>query len=130
MRQIYTSPRPENIDRVVALMAEHGIEATVENRSSWRKPGHRRFSYQEPDTDRSNWEQVWIARADDYTRARALLRELGIEPVIRHGQELAEARSPTPQARRRHAVARVRRIVLLAILGIVAMMTLRYLHVI
>src|SRR6185312_10041801 len=102
----------ENIDRVVALMAEHGIEATVENRSSWRKPGHRRFSYQEPDTDRSHWEQ------------------LGIEPVIRHGQELAEARSPTPQARRRHAVARVRRIVLLAILGIVAMMTLRYLHVI
>ena len=80
MRQIYTSPRPENIDRVVALMAEHGIEATVENRSSWRKPGHRRFSYQEPDTDRSHWEQVWIARADDYTRARALLRELGIEP--------------------------------------------------
>ena len=25
MRQIYTSPRMENIERVVALMAEHGI---------------------------------------------------------------------------------------------------------
>ena len=130
MRQIYTSPRPENIDRVVALMAEHGIEATVENRSNWRRPGHRRFSYRELDYDRSGWEQVWITRADDYTRARALLRELGIEPVIRHGQELAEARNPTPQAQRRHTVARVRRIVLLAILGIIAMMTLRYLHVI
>ncbi|HKR75934.1 MAG TPA: hypothetical protein VJR95_04670 [Rhodanobacter sp.] len=130
MRQIYTSPRPENIDRVVALMAEHGIEATVENRSNWRKPGHRRFSYREMDYDRSGWEQVWIARADDYTRARTLLRELGIEPVVRHGQDLAEARNPTPQAQRRYAVARVRRIVLLAILGIIAMMTLRYLHVI
>jgi len=130
MRQIYTSPRPENIDRVVALMAEHGIEATVENRSNWRKQGHRRFSYREPDYDRSGWEQVWIAHADDYPRARALLRELGIEPVVRHGQDLAEARNPTPQARRRYTVARVRRIVLLAILGIIAMMTLRYLHVV
>ena len=45
MRQIYTSPRPENIDRVVALMAEHGIEATVANRSNYNRQSWQRFSY-------------------------------------------------------------------------------------
>lgn len=126
MRQIYTSPRPGNIDRVVALLAEHGIATQVENRSSWRTHGHRRFSYQEPDDARDRWEQVWITHADDYTRARELMRELGIEPVVRFGKELAEARNPSPQAQRKHAVARVRRIVMLAILAALALMALRY----
>lgn len=126
MRQIYTSPRPGNIDRVVALLAEHGIESQVENRSSWRTPGHRRFSYQEPDDARARWEQVWITHADDYTRARELMRELGIEPVVRFGKDLAEARNPSPLARRKFTVARVRRIVMLAILAAFALVVLRY----
>jgi hypothetical protein len=130
MRQIYTSPRPGNIDRVVALLAEHGIESQVENRSNWRTHGHRRFSYREPDSSRDQWEQVWITRADDYTRARELMRELGIEPVVRFGQDLAEARNPSPQARRKYTVARVRRIVLLAVLGAFALVVLRYTGVI
>lgn len=126
MRQIYTSPRPGNINRVVALMAEHGIATQVENRSNWRSQGHRRFSYQESDDARTHWEQVWITHADDYTRARELMRELGIEPVIRFGQELAAARNLTPQARRKYTVARVRRIVMLAILVVLALVVLRY----
>jgi ferric-dicitrate binding protein FerR (iron transport regulator) len=126
MRQIYTSPRPGNIDRVVALLAEHGIAAQVENRSNWRTQGHRRFSYQEPDNARERWEQVWITHADDYTRARELMRELGIEPVVRFGRDLAEARNPSPQARRKYTVTRARRIVMLAILAAFALVVLRY----
>lgn len=130
MRQIYTSPRNESIDRVVALMAEHGIEATVANRSNYNRPTWQRFSYSQRNDDRSSWAQVWITNADDYTKARALLREIGIEPVIRHGEELAAARNPTPEVRREHTVARVRRIVLLLVLAAFAMVALRYLHVI
>jgi ferric-dicitrate binding protein FerR (iron transport regulator) len=126
MRQIYTSPRPGNIDRVVALMAEHGIATQVENRSGWRTQGHRRFSYQEPDDAREHWEQVWVTHADDFTRARELMRELGIEPVIRFGQDLAATRNPSPQARRKYTVARARRIVMLAILAACALMVLHY----
>jgi ferric-dicitrate binding protein FerR (iron transport regulator) len=125
MRQIYTSPRPGNIDRVVALLAEHGIESQVENRSNWRSQGHRRFSYREPDNARDQWEQVWITHADDYTRARELMRELGIEPVVRFGRDLAETRNPSPQARRKYTVARARRIVLLAIAGAILLVVLR-----
>jgi len=129
MRQIYTSPREQNIDTVVALMAEHGIEATVSNRSNYNRSTWKRFSYTQRQDDRGSWPQVWITRADDYTRARSLLRDIGIEPVVRFGEELAAARNPTAADRRGHTVARVRRIVLLVVLGVVAMAMLRYLHV-
>ncbi|MCW8809047.1 MAG: hypothetical protein OQK79_13215 [Rhodanobacter sp.] len=129
MRQIYTSPRQENIDTVVALMAEHGIETMVTNRSNYNRPSWQRFSYTQQRDDKGNWPQVWISRAEDYAAARALLREIGIEPVIRHGDELEAARSPTPMIRREHTVARARRIVLLAVLAAFAMVVLRYLHV-
>lgn len=130
MRQIYTSPRNESIDRVVALMAEHGIEATVANRSNYNRPTWQRFSYSQRNDDRGSWAQVWITNASDYTKARTLLRDIGIEPVIRHGEELAAARNPTPEMRREHTVTRVRRIVLLLVLAGFAMVALRYLHVI
>lgn len=128
MRQIYTSPRPENIDAVVALMAEHGIEATVTNRSNYNRPTWQRFSYTQQRGDRSSWGQVWITRADDYTKARQLLRDIGIEPVIRYGEELAAARNPTPADRRALTVARVRRIILLVIMGVVALALLRFMY--
>ena len=130
MRQIYTSPRQENIDRVIALMAEHGIETSVTNRSNYNRPTWQRFSYTQRHDNRDSWPQVWITHADDYTRARALLRDIGIEPVIRYGEELAAARNPTPATRRQYTVARVRRIVLLLVLAAFAMVVLRYLHVV
>ncbi|MGP1665918.1 MAG: hypothetical protein ACTS5I_08435 [Rhodanobacter sp.] len=122
---MYTSPRAENIDRVVALFAEHGIVSSVTNRSNYNRSSYQRFSYAQPRESRDSWPQVWITHADDYTRARVLLRELGIDPVIRHAEELAEARNPTPGTRRRYTVARVRRIVLLLIIAAFALTTLR-----
>jgi hypothetical protein len=132
MRQLYTSPRQDNIDRVVALMTEQGIETQVMNRSNWNRPTYQRFSYTRRDeragNGRESWPQVWVCRADDYTRARALLRGLGIEPTVRHAEELAEARNPSPLARRSHTVKRVRRIVLLAIVAVFVLAMLRSFH--
>ena len=130
MRQFYTSPRPENIDRVVALLAEHGIATTVTNRSNWNRPSYQRFSYSRQRENRDSWPQVWINSADDYTQARALLREIGIEPLIRHGEELALARNPTPELRRRSVAVRIRRVVLLAVAGAFVVLMLRYMGVI
>lgn len=129
MRQFYTSPRPENIDRVVALLAEHGIATTVTNRSNWNRPSYQRFSYSRQRENRDSWPQVWINSADDYTQARALLREIGIEPLIRHGEELALARNPTPELRRRSVAVRIRRVVLLAVAGAFVVLMLRYMGV-
>jgi hypothetical protein len=131
MRLLYTSPRQENIDRVVAFMGENGVETTITNRSNWNRPSYQRFSYQQRSEKRDSWPQVWVSRADDYTRARELLRQLGIEPIIRHGEELQAERNPgSVYVRREHTVARARRIVLLAILGVFMVLALRYLHVI
>lgn len=129
MRPLYTSPRQENIDRVVALLAEHGIETTVTGRSNWNRPTYQRFSYSQRQENRESWPQVWINRADDYTQARTLMRELGIEPMVRHGEELALARNSTPEMRRASVATRVRRIVLLAVAGAFVVLMLRYMGV-
>lgn len=126
MRPLYTSPRQENIDRVVALLAEHGIETTVTGRSNWNRPSYQRFSYAQRNESRESWPQVWVNRADDYTQARALMRGLGIEPMVRHGEELAAARNPTPETRRSGVATRVRRIVLLALAAAFIVLMLRY----
>ena len=60
MRQIYTSPRQENVDRVVALMAEHGIATAVQNRSRYDHMSWKRHSYVERFERREEWAQVWI----------------------------------------------------------------------
>ena len=131
MRQLYTSPRPENIDRIVALLSEHGIETTVQNRSNWNRPSYERFSYAQPQNgSRDSWPQVWVNKADDYARARALLRGIGIEPIVRNAEELAAARDPSPSIRRGDTATRVRRIVLVALLAVFALLMMRYLHVI
>jgi hypothetical protein len=130
MRQLYTSPRSENIDRVAALLADNGIACTIENRSNYRKPSYQRFSYSQRSENRDNWAQVWVTRADDYTRARALLKELGIEPVVRHGEELALARNATPEMKRQSVAIRMRRIVMLAVAGAFVVLMLRYMGVI
>lgn len=126
MRQLFTSPHQANIDRLVALLREQGIECSVQNVSRWNKRAHQRFSYQQQREGREQWPQVWVTHADDYTRARELLKEIGLEPVIRHGDVLAEARNPSPVAQRRGTVTRVRRIVLLAVAGALLLLMLRY----
>ena len=75
---------------------------------------------------------MWVSKADDYTKARELLRKLGIEPEVRHGEELRVSRDPVASmyARREHTVARARRIALLAILGIFMVLALHYLHIV
>lgn len=130
MRQLYTSPRPENIDRVAALLTEQGIECTIENRSNYKRQSYQRFSYSQRNENRDNWAQVWVSKADDYTRARAVLKEMGIEPVVRHGEELALARNPTPEMKRQSVATRIRRIVMLAVAGAFVVLMLRYMGVI
>jgi len=130
MRQLYTSPRPENIDRVAALLTEQGIACTIENRSNYKRQTYQRFSYSQRSENRDNWAQVWVTRADDYTRARAVLKEMGIDPVVRHGEELALARNPTPEMKRQSVATRMRRIVMLALAGAFVVLMLRYMGVI
>ena len=121
MRQIYTSLRQENIDRVIALMTEHGIETSVTNRSNYKGGDWKRFSYTNR-PDASNWPQVWVVNANDQTRARELLRDAGIEPPVRYAEELAASREPLTGQARHRAVASRSRMVTLCLVGVAVML--------
>lgn len=118
MRQIYKSPRPENIERVVKLMAEHGIETSVSNHSAYRRPSYDRYSYSERGSS-NDWPAVEIVHAADLTLARQILRdEAGIEPATRHAEILEAARQSRmgrPAAGRDATARRIRMLSLVAV---------------
>jgi hypothetical protein len=106
----------ENIDRLVAVMAEHGIATRVTNRRAYAGSTYRRFSYARPGHS-DNWPAVWVRHASDHTRARQLMRDIGIEPATRYAEELAAYRSRQAGGGRSPAriAARVRTAVLVAV---------------
>lgn len=122
MRQIYTSQREENIDRVVALMAEANIATTITNRRNYGGHDYKGPSYTQH-VDRETWPQVWVVHSEDQTRARAMLREAGIEPPVRFAEELAKSRSnDVAPAERRVAFAWRIRTALLAVIVLIIML--------
>ncbi|MEO8748430.1 MAG: hypothetical protein ABI379_12355 [Rhodanobacter sp.] len=129
MRKLYSSPRNDNIDRVVALMDARGIETKVSNRSRYDHSTWKRFSYVERYARRPDWPEVWIVHPEDYKAARLAFRDLGLEPLIARATELAQVPETTPELRRKRAVARARRIALVAVLAMCAVLMLRYLQV-
>lgn len=75
MRQVFSSPRLENTEAVAQMLREAGIEVRITNGRSYRGNRRRTFSY----TDREpKHSAVWVVKADDQTRARAMLREAGL----------------------------------------------------
>lgn len=84
MRQIFSSPRLENVERVAQLLEEQGIEARITNGRSYRGARRGNFSYRE--ADQQPQPAVWVVRSDDQPKARELLRALGL---------LDSGRSPT-----------------------------------
>jgi hypothetical protein len=126
MRQVFSSPRIENVERVVALLNEAGIETRVTNRRAYAGHDFRGPSYSAKQ-DQSSWPAVWIVKAEDQPRARALLRDIGIAPATRFADELAHAReAKTPSPARMSLAAKLR----IALIGaIVLLIALRYLGI-
>lgn len=126
MRRIYTSPRMQNVDQLVAVMAEHGIATQVTNRRVYEGTSYSRFSYAHPGHSEA-WPAVWVTHAADHSRARALMREIGIEPATRYAEDLADYRARKRGARRNPAyvASRVRIAVLVAVVIAVAIYGVR-----
>lgn len=85
MRQVFTSPRLENVERVAELLKEHGVDARITNGRSYR--GNRRGNFSYRDTAKEGPQPaVWVVRSEDQPKARELLRTIGL---------LDSGRSPT-----------------------------------
>lgn len=125
MRQIYTSPRHENVERVVTLLNEGGVATTIRNRQDWQGGKWKRFSYTERGAADA-WQQVWVIASDDQTRARQILRDAGLEPSTRFADELAAASTPTDPTRHKTQSMRLRMILLALIGGVVLLIASAY----
>ena len=78
MRQIFSSPRLENVEGVASLLTEAGIEIKVSEGRGYKQVSRREFSYVEKRDDASNQPAVWVIKSDDYKRARELLHGMGL----------------------------------------------------
>ena len=76
MRQLFTSPRLENVESVAKLLNDAGIDTWISGSRSYK--GNRRGTFSYQDSTRGAQPGVWIVRADDVTRARAILIEAGL----------------------------------------------------
>lgn len=75
MRQVFSSPRLENVEGVAQLLRDAGIEVRVTNDRSYKGNRRSSFKYSEPGAERP---AVWVVRSSDQLRARDLLREAGL----------------------------------------------------
>lgn len=123
MRQLFTSPRLENVEAVARMLNEAGIETWISEARSYKGKRRRIFSYKESELGGTQ-PGVWIVKADDVTRARALLIQAGLLDSTRPDSYLP-APPPSPHAgneplRRAHRI----RLVLLMILAGAVILTL------
>lgn len=87
MRQIFSSPRLENVETLEQLLEDAGIATRVTNRTTWNRATKRDFSYALQQHE-ARWPALWVVEADEYARARELLREHGVAlPTTRPAAE-------------------------------------------
>ncbi len=126
MRQIFSSKRLENVEGVVKLLNEAGIETYVSNARSYKGARRREFSYRDSDEDEPA-AAVWIVKAEDITPARQILADQGLLlPDVSIGSYLpADVRDEviaSQQPKSRWTPMRLRLILLAVIAVLVALM--------
>lgn len=118
MRQIFSSPRLENVEGVARMLEDAGIETWVSGGRSYRGQMRRNFSYKDG-SGPGPMPAVWIVNAEDQTRAREMLRGAGLIDSTREGSFLPETFAADNPRRKPPAAAMAMRIklALLAVIG-------------
>ena len=129
MRQIFTSPRLENVEGVAALLTEAGIEIKVTEGRGYKQISRREFSYVENRKGESEQPAIWVIKSEDYKRAREMLHDMGLVDATASSSYVPEAlqfkQAPTrsPAAR----INRMRMVLLFVVGGMAAWMVIRML---
>lgn len=77
MRQVFTSPRVENVEGVARMLEEAGIEVRITHGRGWKGAIRGNFSYRDH-APRGPQPAVWVIRSDQQPQARELLRDAGL----------------------------------------------------
>ena len=127
MRQIFSSPRLENVEGVAKLLTEAGIENKVSEARGYRAVSRREFSYVPSRQETQGTPpSVWVVKADDYKRARELLMEAGLLDESRTGSSYVPETlqfKEAPKLPQRQRIGRMR-IALLFAVGAMAFWTI------
>lgn len=98
MRQVFSSPRIENVEAVARMLEDAGIEVRVNNGRSYRGAIRGNFSYREEGGGGPR-PSVWVIRSDQQPEARRILREAGLlQSPVRGDSFLPGAPASSTQA--------------------------------
>ncbi len=75
MRQVFSSPRLENVEAVAQMLRDAGIEVRITNGRSYKGAMRSQPSYSDQTAPKP---AVWVVQSDDQIRAREILREHGL----------------------------------------------------
>lgn len=117
MRQIYSSPRLENVERVAELLGEVGIETWISNGRSYKGRNRRNFSFRDHAQQPS---AVWLVKPSDLRQATSMMRELGLLTTTRDRNFVPSAgrlSAPDGRPRKLSTAMRVRVVMVLVLLG-------------
>ena len=127
MRQVFTSPRLENVEGVAKLLTEAGIQIKVSDDRGYKQVSRREFSYVQKARDGGNQPAVWVIKSDDYKRARELLHDAGlvdsaqVASYVPGPMQFKQAAKSDPQQR----LMRIKLTLLFVVGGAVTWMILR-----
>ncbi|GAB6195685.1 putative signal transducing protein [Lysobacter xanthus] len=127
MRQVFSSARLENVERVAALMRDAGIEVRITDGRSYK--GGRRSTVSYRDSGESTRPALWVVRSEDSGRAREILREAGLldstrpgDAKLRFRSEFGDETTRTPAQKR---ATRVKAALLAGMVIVIVMMFAR-----
>jgi hypothetical protein len=105
MRQIFSSPRLENVEAVAQMLTDAGIEVRITDGRTYKGALRGNFRYSD---DSQKRPAVWVIKSEDQLKARELLRENGLIDTTRGDSAYTlpvfrteeQTRNKTPQQKR------------------------------
>jgi hypothetical protein len=90
MRQVFTSTRLENVERVEKMLNDAGITTKLTQGRTWKGNSRREFSYTAKNPDGAQQPAVWVLKPDDFKQAREILHGAGLLEATRDASYLPE----------------------------------------
>ena len=124
MRQIFSSPRLHNVERLEKVLEEAGIQTRVTNRNSFLT-GRPHFGYSERGTE-TQWPALWVVQADDFGRARQILRDTGLLEATRDTSYFSETPEPSAPLPPHKRAARARLVIFAITMALAILVLLKF----